>query len=194
MSVSDSVVMLFGQRAAKRKHDAAMFGSSYRTQEKKLSHWLTAPIITNLQEEDKTCYSTVGNVFHDRDTYNQNKYYLQTHPDSVIITSNPCPGDLPAYSTLGFVKMQTDRPRFDLTLLCAEPPVRAIGGGWGNDEPVGRAAISEGYFHQLRKRYNNSKHGIALSSRSIAAKTVTSSHRSALVSSWQPVNNCSSTS
>ena len=103
------------------------------------------------------------------------------------------------YSPEWFVKMKTPTSNsLQFSEAIQETKTKEgdlrIGGGGGNDVPLGRKTMSQGFYNQLRKRYTTSKHGVAKSSRAIAAKTVTESHRAGLDSSWQAIpSTCNAT-
>lgn len=179
-------------RKQEEKRLKSYLGSSDLTEEKRLQFWL-API------DLENCEGQPQVVFHDKLTHSKHKHYLQSHPFSKQrLLACKVPSSV-KYSPQWFVKMIPAEERnldtfttFYNNQSASSEGSQRIGGGGGNDVPIGRSRMSEPYFSVLRKRYTNSKHGVAMSKRAIAAKTVTATHRSGLVSSWEPFpeNDC----
>ena len=183
MTDTSNVLAMF----ARKPNTKSYFGASDLTEEKRLRFWL-APV---------RCEA--GGFFHDKLTHSKNKHYLVTHPYSKQrIESCQVPESV-MYSPEWFVKMKTPTSNsLQFSEAIQETKTKEgdlrIGGGGGNDVPLGRKTMSQGFYNQLRKRYTTSKHGVAKSSRAIAAKTVTESHRAGLVSSWQAIpSTCNAT-
>ncbi len=178
-------------RAAKGSNHT--YRASDRTQEKRLKYWL-APFRAKVPNY---CYDT--RLYHDHQNYLQQKNYLTTHPYSALRILSCPPPESVGYEPDWFVKMKSiPENAFEFAEASLESKQhnvgdKRLGGGTGNDVPIGRPTISCDYLDVLRKRYTTSKHGIAKSKRTIAAKTVTETHRGSIASSWRPVPICNAT-